>query len=596
MARGEQVLQRMEQGGWRFKRRPTSPPVRADEMQHSLERLRRPAATQPIPSAPRTLLERVLQRDFAGVRVQMASLGALGVEAATLGKTVYLSPEAGRLDRPESVALLGHELTHVAARNQAPLQRRRADDAIDLPLAAPSLTRQLSQRLVQMSLPDEEAAADQVQNLVRRSVAGGRRPAKPSLQTRPLAAAQLAQHTVDGRRFTPTSALWQGDGSPLLPKESALPSAFAPREDVLTQMQSDGWRFKRRQGAAPMAEVQRAQETVQTLSAMRGADMPLPLVQRTLLERVLQRDFSGVRMQVAGLEPLGVEAAARGNRVYVQRETAANLSDPDNLALLGHELTHVVAAGHAPVQRSVPASVQPDAQSTAQNLATLRGPRTFLPELPTVQRSVASEERSADQVEAGIRRMMVQRSTQPRPSVELALAPLAQTRPSDIQLSTRPSSDPSIPRHSSPSTREPLKVQRAVAPLRRKVTPDRVLRAADDADGADSSSLSGVARAAMPVAQRYFTPVKRNGSGEPADENGFNASPSGTHSRLAGAAPGETITVTAARVQRAETDTQLNATLKSLEEQSEPDWGELAERIYPLIKDRLSVERDRMSQ
>ncbi|MBI1298422.1 DUF4157 domain-containing protein [bacterium] len=596
----EQVLQRMEDGGWRFKRSvaPTSPPPEASA--RGLARLQSAAPKRPIPAAPRTLLERVLQRDFAGVRVQMASLGALGIEAATQGNTVYLPPSAARLDSPDALALLGHELTHVAARLPATVQRtpldlptgRPADLLPDLPLAAPSLTRQLSQRLVQMSLREEESTAEAVESTVRRA-ARGRSGA--ALRARPRAAAQLAQRTVDGRRFAPVSSLWHGDGTPLLPPESALPASTNPfladaasTGDVLETMQAQGWRFKRSRpgaggatrGVGGSADVQRAVDVAQSLST-RGGEMTLPVQPRSLLERVLQRDFSGVRMQVAGLEPLGVEAAARGNTVYLQRETAANLSAPQNLALLGHELTHVAAAGHAPVQRQ---AISPSTAATS-DLATPLVQRSILPDLPSSRGSVAVEERTADQVEAGIQRMQrVQRAA--------ASAPVS-TSPTDLPLSPLPLRARQVnramgaPSSSSRTTlqspiKSPLSLSAAPSAVQRTIAPDLVSRREDA-----PSVLTGVTQTSMPVAQRFHVPIQRRSSGEGAEGD---SSPNGNTSTSVPMAPmGEKITITAPRLQRNPDEPTVTSS-----NDVEPDWDRLAEKILPLLRDRLLLERDRL--
>ena len=604
-----QVLQRMEAGGWRFKRSATPAPVRPEETQRGLARLQRPAPTRPIPAAPRTLLERVLQRDFAGVRVQMASLGALGVEAATQGSTVYLPPSAARLDSPDALALLGHELTHVAARMPKTVQRTPQD----LPLAAPSLTRQLSQRLVQMSLAEEESTAEAVESTVRRSARGR---SGVALRARPRATALLAQRTVDGHRFAPVSSLWHGDGAPLLPPESALPASTHPFAasansvgDVLETMQAQGWRFKRsRPGAGGEAtglsadavtHVQRAADTAQMLSA-RGGEMPLPVQPRSLLERVLQRDFSGVRMQVAGLEPLGVEAAARGNTVYLQRETAANLSAPKNLALLGHELTHVAAAGHAPVQRlpvspSISSSIS---MSSAPDLATPLVQRSILPDLPSNRGSVAAEENTADRVEAEIRRVAQLQRVSTEPSLQSQTFTRTSSNASSSTASplTLPLSPLSLRARQvhrvmdSPATSvlSPLTPSISQSTIQRTVALESVQRG----QGATATSgLSGVTQSSMPVAQRYHVPVKRNGSeangSEAKVDDGFTGTQTTTTS-VPVSRIGEKITISAPRVQRVDDDERVDSN-----ENTEPDWEKLVDKILPLLKNRLLVERDR---
>ncbi|MGB5050160.1 MAG: DUF4157 domain-containing protein, partial [Caldilineaceae bacterium] len=179
-----QAVERLEAGGWRFKRSRVASSASAPRVQRALAALHT-GGGQRLPTRPRTLMERILQRDFAGVRVQMASLGPLGIEAAAQSNTVYLNRAQARLDSPESLALLGHELTHLAAGGSAPLlppvlQSSTSGPASsppsavsqDLPLATPlrpSLSRRLSRDLVQMSLADEEYLAEDVERAVRRT-------------------------------------------------------------------------------------------------------------------------------------------------------------------------------------------------------------------------------------------------------------------------------------------------------------------------------------------------------------------------------------------------------------------------------------------
>ncbi|MEZ4832348.1 MAG: hypothetical protein R2873_10170 [Caldilineaceae bacterium] len=90
----------------------------------------------------------------------------------------------------------------------------------------------------------------------------------------------------------------------------------------------------------------------------------------------------------------------------------------------------------------------------------------------------------------------------------------------------------------------------------------------------------------MPVAQRYHVPVRRNTAvedGEP-DANGDRV-PS---SSLPTAAIGEKITITAPRAQRVIDEPELS------DGSAEPDWDKLAEKIMPLLRDRLLAERDRL--
>jgi hypothetical protein len=60
------------------------------------------------------MMKSVLGRDFSDVRIHTARLAPLNIQAATRGHDVYVEPGQDRFDTPESLSLLGHELTHVA--------------------------------------------------------------------------------------------------------------------------------------------------------------------------------------------------------------------------------------------------------------------------------------------------------------------------------------------------------------------------------------------------------------------------------------------------------------------------------------------------
>ncbi len=538
----EAILQRMEASGWRFKRSTERASALMPEMAQSVDDLAQPVRGRPIPKTARTLMERVLQRDFAGVRVQMAALGALGIEAAADGNTVYLSPAAARLDSPDALALLGHELTHVAAAGYAPPIQRTAEDQ-PLPLADQAfLTRTLSRQLVNLSLGAEETMAQRVESwLGRQAERRVPRAGKAEMATRTQATANLAQRTVDGRQFTPASALWRGNGTPLLPPESALPQNS---EKVLAEMEEAGWRFKRadRVAASPVNRVQRA---AGQLAARPAGGMPLPMRPRTLLESVLQRDFSGVRMQVAGLEPMGVEAAAQGETIYLQRETATRLEQPKNLALLSHELTHVIASGHAPVQRSP----QLEAGNDGLPLFALA---------PTsIVRSPAAEEQVAERVERSVGQWAVQRAPQ------------------------RPLAARSTPPIETPTTTHPPPTSIQGMPL-----VQRAGRSDVETVSPTQPVLAGLSAAAMPVAQRFHIPVTRQA---PPTAESPVAPPAGVH------LPSSPLTVQ--RSQTTEQSTESDETEgRESAERGEPDWNTLADKVYPLIKRMLSLERDRLSR
>ena len=625
-----QAAQRLESAGWRFKRSSTPSAASTGAVQRALTGLAE-GRSRALPPRPRTLMERILQRDFAGVRVQMASLGPLGIEAAARGNTVYLSREQTRLDRPESLALLGHELTHIAAGGAAPLLARATDQPIsggiageegeaELPLArplAPSLSQRLSRQLVQMSLAEEESTAAAVEAAVRRGFAPGNGPgaAAALIRRRSLAATsprrqpdrgapapsasidegsrsveRLAQRRLATSRFEPVSQSWPA-------QDFASAQNFAPAQGSaapLELLEDEGWRFKRSEqpSAAQSVEVQRASAE---LTARPSGGMPLPARPRTLMERVLQRDFSGVRLQAAGLEALGVEAAARGQTVYLQRSALAQLDRPDNLALLGHELTHVAVGTNPPVRRSERMAQTPAGAESAGVLPL----SVALPSIGQLRGSVQREETAAAQVEHGIHALLKQGSVQREP------------------LALRPGNGPVKPMSAGGAGGNGNGISRGGAQggfalstsgdlpvVQRRAVLGHSLAALSAPSGGEEAQraqvegpvLDGVSTEAMPVVQRF---LERPSLGQ----NG-----------LPGGAPGQagpqTAVAPAALSNRATTHYPLQRSLpqpaqqrvqqnvddngdEGENENQEPDWDRLAEKIYPLIRRMIEMERER---
>ncbi len=682
------AVQRLEAGGWRFKRSRPVPAASAapvERVQRALTGLAT-GSRRPIPDRPRTLLERVLQRDFAGVRVQMASLGPLGIEAAAAGNTVYLDRAQADLSRPDSLALLGHELTHVAAGGAAPLlaenrvQRSLAGD--DRPLArplAPSLTQRLSRQLMQMSLAEEERVAEQVEAVVSRggvaepvrtssaqatsargtSFSGKVSPAgRPVQRAASIAAgsrsvAALAQRRLATSRFAPVSQSWPtqdfapagepvglldalgwrlrrgeqpsaspsatvqrgaagggfGDGLPLrqVGLASSRPAAASPGQPVpdfaspprpliasatVDLLEDRGWRFKRREGApaSPAGTVQRAAAELHRGPA---GGMPLPRRPRTLMERVLQRDFSGVRLQAAGLEPLGVEAAAHGQTVYMQRSALAQLDRPDNLALLGHELTHVAAGTNPPVRRS---ELNGHSQAGGGSPAGILP--LSLPPASQLQRSLRHEESAANQVEQGIQALLSQNSAvqreplSPRSANGSGGGPVKAQTGGGEGAGRRQRANGRMPRLDQPFVqRRPLPGQPFSGQSQAAGEPD-VQRA-----GQEGSVLDGVSTDAMPVVQRSpdrqteslnNLPAAGRESSRLTTSTVSTVNPVSTVSTVSSASNGLT-TVQRASVEFEDDEDMDNA----VDMDQEPDWDQLADKIYPLIKRMLQMERER---
>ncbi len=730
------AVQRLEAGGWRFKRSRPVPDASAapvERVQRALTGLAT-GHSHPLPDRPRTLLERVLQRDFAGVRVQMASLGPLGIEAAAQGNTVYLDRAQADLNRSDSLALLGHELTHVAAGGAAPLlaenRVQRSPDRTDMPLAhplAPSLTQRLSRQLVQMSLAEEERVAEQVEAVMRRgrgaeprgvvSTAGpstqrssAQRPPTPrisppgtpasvnaSASRRPVqraasiaagsrSVAALAQRRLATSHFAPVSQSWPaqdfaGADEPvgLLDalgwrlsrgeQASASPSAAVQRgaaggdfggEMPLSQaglasgravsaslgqpaqdftsaagastgsstgpvsasatvdlLEERGWRFKRREGTpvSPTRGAQRSAGNQRTTAIQRAAaelqrgpsgGMPLPRRPRTLMERVLQRDFSGVRLQAAGLEPLGVEAAAHGQTVYLQRSALAQLDRPDNLALLGHELTHVAVGTNPSVRRSEQMA-QPQNGAEGAGLMPLS-----LPSVNQLRGSVQREEQAAGQVEQGIQALLRQGSVQreplaPRPSngPGSSPGPVKATRAvgngSQGRIDTRVGSGGTGSGFASSASGD-LPVVRRRAVLGQSLASLPALAGGVDVQRAEAEGpvLDGVSTESMPVVQRFLDrpSLAQNGLAEGTP----GASDPQTAVAPAGGSTGATThyplqRALQERIQRSpdeggdsDVDDEID---DEMDNDQEPDWDGLAERIYPLIRRMIEMERER---
>ncbi|MBX2997517.1 MAG: DUF4157 domain-containing protein [Caldilineaceae bacterium] len=732
------MVAQMEERGWRFKRADRVSRTGVNEVKRSVESLGR-ERSRPLARPARTLMERVLGRDFAGVRVQTASMAPLGLEAAMRGNTVYLSNETARLDRPQSLGVLAHELTHVAARGRQPGQtvqpssswglhldpaargRQRGQTvqrqsepltvaprtfypavkspASEVQFAAffvpgqpvapegniqsapsplrPHLTRQLSQRLVQMSLAQEERAAEAVEaavvkmastaQVVRRFAPAShlwRMPLfedNPTPSTPDMDLAELGAPLVGEPRGRAPLRRGSGSGSNLpaldLPSRSRLPAAdptvpsadqggpgfltpgqttptsvgdrssgrvgqrlrssaqMIQPERTVAALEREGWRFKRADRPRLIAP-DRIQRAVAQLQQRADRGMPLPRQPRTLMERVLQRDFSRVRVQTAPLQALGVEAAARDNTVYLAREQASRLDRTENLALLGHELTHVAASGNAPVQRAMdaPADLPVIQRRTGDNVNVLRPANAqsvampLRPLLPaTIQRTLAGEEDAAARVEVGLRTFL--RQSSPGEGVERSQS-ISQR---SVQRNTQRegSAMPVI-------QRTPLRAPRAQSI--RSGSEERVQRlaAVDQNDNAlprlggspaqlkgfrgGEPTLSGVPSEAMDIAPR--TPVIRR---MPATETSLSVE---TSSREMLSPLGSQGTTSSSLIQRngssnrpSSSSTPSSSSLsveKSIQRdpsaashEEEPDWDRLAEKVYPLIRRMLLLERER---
>jgi hypothetical protein len=393
--------------------------------------------------------------------------------------------------------------------------------------------------------------------------------------------------------------------------EQRLNSQWIPPTDAVAALEGQGWRFKRaeRVQLAPAEQVQRA---VQRLQRSADQSMPLPRQPRSLLERVLQRDFSRVRMQTTPLETLGVEAAARDNVVYLAREQATRLDRPENLALLGHELTHVAASGYAPVQRTRTASAGEmpmvsrmlaqgmpgqDAGASGSTVSAAGAVRPLLP--PVIQRSLAGEEATAERVEHGLRTFL---SRPPEATTETAS--LKRSRP------TR-SENPLVQRHlqrATPASRNAREQGPSLPrPPARQMSPTTLTMALSSAElkgfRGGEPTLSGVPSVSMDVAPR--TPVIRRSPVENFEQTMNAAIPmdvsadqslSQTDEAPVVQRAGDGTTAQAPSTEPKASDTK-SASSESADDRvqdlTDSEIAVLADKVYPLIRRILRLERER---
>lgn len=129
----KQARSRLQARGWRFKQKQQSEqPSDPVQVSRAVDTLEQPSDSgQPIPDAPRNIAERALGHDFSPVRLHKAQLAPLNIEAATHDQDVYVDSGHKDFDTPESLGLLGHELTHVAQRGL--VQTKRVEETAVLP-------------------------------------------------------------------------------------------------------------------------------------------------------------------------------------------------------------------------------------------------------------------------------------------------------------------------------------------------------------------------------------------------------------------------------------------------------------------------------
>ncbi len=174
--------------GWRFKTAASESAADLSLIHRALSDLGQTSGGRPLQRETREHMENTLGRDFSRVRIHTAQLSPLNVQAAAQGDDVYFDAGQDNFDSPTGLALLGHELTHVAQSGAAPSQSVAR-------MAAPVPATNL------MRVADDEAQADQVERSIFSNasaplplsgpVAVPRVPARPAAPTM----AQRAQET-----------------------------------------------------------------------------------------------------------------------------------------------------------------------------------------------------------------------------------------------------------------------------------------------------------------------------------------------------------------------------------------------------------------
>ncbi len=154
----QRVTAHLEARGYRFKRKRQITPAPPSQVARAAAELERGAgAGSALAERPRAVMESALGQDFGAVRVHTAQLAPLGVQAASRGSDVYVGPGQDRFDTPDSLSLLGHELTHVSQRGGGLVSAMPAAQMTVLPVTQSPV-----------GVAREEEEADSVEESIKR--------------------------------------------------------------------------------------------------------------------------------------------------------------------------------------------------------------------------------------------------------------------------------------------------------------------------------------------------------------------------------------------------------------------------------------------
>lgn len=132
--RGEEMRLHLVELGWRFKPQIGSSLKEARLLSKVSVRLGREIDPgKPLAPGPRKIMERLLGDDFGDVRVHSEPAVArtaadLKAEAFTLGRDIFFGRGTAEFNTVSGMALLGHELTHVARRRG--IQRKASSSVL----------------------------------------------------------------------------------------------------------------------------------------------------------------------------------------------------------------------------------------------------------------------------------------------------------------------------------------------------------------------------------------------------------------------------------------------------------------------------------
>jgi hypothetical protein len=245
-----QAVGHLSAQGWRFKRKDGEKSASAPTVARTVRQLvQKKESGKPLAPTPRAIMESTLQRDFSAVRVHTAPLAPLNIQAATKAGDVYVEPGHERFDTPRSLALLGHELTHVS-------QQGFAGSVSHPATMSPPVQRQAR-------VAREEAEAESAEKEIMRVVAPTARP--PGSPAMPLT--YPAGMTQVARKAGPEPGALPSRSEPLAAAVRRLYRPDAPQLPLLAK-------------ASPSLTGRQPAQTVQRATELPGvesqAEVPAP--------------------------------------------------------------------------------------------------------------------------------------------------------------------------------------------------------------------------------------------------------------------------------------------------------------------------------